>query len=62
MRLRFDDWTFDSGTRELVRRAIADTGASDVKQTGMVIGSVMKSGAAVDGATVSRLVREELGA
>ena len=49
-------------TRDLVRRAIAETGATDQKQTGMVIGTVMKSGAAVDGATVSRLVREELGA
>ena len=49
-------------TRALVRRAVAETGATEPKQTGMVIGIVMKSGAAVDGATVSRLVREELGA
>ncbi len=49
-------------TRALVRRAVAETGATEPKQTGMVIGAVMKSGAAVDGATVSRLVREELGA
>lgn len=49
-------------TRALVQQAIADIGADDPKMTGRVIGQVMKSGAAVDGALVNRLVREELGA
>jgi uncharacterized protein YqeY len=49
-------------TRALVRDTIAAVGAEDVKQTGLVIGRVMKSGAAVDGTVVSRIVREELGA
>ena len=48
-------------TRDLVRATIADLGVDDSSRSGQVIGAVMKSGAAVDGATVSRLVREELG-
>ncbi|MGD2051361.1 MAG: GatB/YqeY domain-containing protein [Acidimicrobiia bacterium] len=49
-------------TRVLVRSAIDELGASDPKMVGRVIGHVMKSGAAVDGGLVNRLVREELGA
>jgi hypothetical protein len=49
-------------TRVLVQEAIANLGADDPKMTGRVIGRVMGSGAEVDGALVSRLVREELSA
>ncbi len=49
-------------TRRLVKVAMAELGVTDPKQAGRVVGAVMKSGEAVDGATVSRLVREELGA
>lgn len=49
-------------TRELVRGAIAELAVTDPKQAGRVVGEVMRSGRAVDGATVNRLVREELGA
>jgi uncharacterized protein YqeY len=48
-------------TRELVKTTIAELGVDDASRSGQVIGVVMKSGAEVDGATVSRLVREELG-
>ena len=48
-------------TRALVRASIEDLGADDITMLGRVIGDVMKSGADLDGATVSRLVREELG-
>ena len=49
-------------TKALVRSVIAELGADDPKMTGKVIGHVMKSGEALDGAIVNRLVREELGA
>ncbi|NNF65821.1 MAG: GatB/YqeY domain-containing protein [Acidimicrobiia bacterium] len=48
-------------TSALVAKAIADVGASDVKDLGRVMGAVMKSGAEVDGALVNQLVREQLG-
>lgn len=48
-------------TRDLVKATIAQLGVDDPSRSGQVIGAVMKSGAAVDGGTVSRLVREELG-
>jgi uncharacterized protein YqeY len=48
-------------TRTIVRDAIAELGATDVNMMGRVIGHVMKSGAEVDGALVSRVVGEELG-
>lgn len=48
-------------TRALVKQAIAELSASDVKMAGRVIGHIMKSGADVDGSLVNRLVREELG-
>lgn len=51
----------DEETRQLVRRAIADTGAAAPGDRGRVIGAVMKSGAEVDGGTVARIVAEELG-
>ena len=51
----------DDETRELVKTTIAELGVDDAGRSGQVIGVVMKSGAEVDGATVSRLVREELG-
>ena len=47
-------------TRNLVRSAIAEVGAADMKGMGRVMGHVMKSGAEVDGALVSRIAREEL--
>lgn len=50
-------------TRALVRSAIAELKADDPKQAGRVVGHVMKSGVeGLDGALVSRLVREELAA
>lgn len=49
-------------TRELVRRTIAELGATDPKEVGRVIGTIMRSGADLDGSLVARLVREELGA
>jgi uncharacterized protein YqeY len=49
-------------TRALVRQAIAELGAEDPKMSGRVTGHVMRSGEAVDGGLVNRLVREELGA
>lgn len=53
----------EAATRDLVRAAIAETGATDPKMTGRVIGHVMKAaGGTVDGTLVNRLVREELGA
>ncbi len=52
----------EAATRDLVRAAIAELGATDPKMTGRVIGQVMKAGAGtVDGTLVNRLVREELG-
>lgn len=52
----------ETATRELVRAAIAELGVDDPKQTGRVMGHIMKSGADLDGSLVNRLVREELGA
>jgi uncharacterized protein len=50
-------------TREVVRIAIKELKAEDPKQVGRVIGHIMKNGPrGVDGAVVSRLVREALGA
>lgn len=47
---------------KVVDSVIAETGASDMKQMGAVIGAVVKQvGARADGGTVSRLVRERLG-
>ena len=49
--------------RALVREAIASTGASAPKDAGKVIGAVMgKARGRVEGSTVSRLVKEALGA
>ena len=46
---------------KVVREVVAETGATTAAQMGIVIGGVMKRvGARADGATVSRLVREEL--
>ena len=47
-------------TRALVLTAIAETGAADLKMMGRVMGHVMKSGADVDGALVSKIARQEL--
>ena len=52
----------EEDTRALVTSTIAELGIDDPGQAGRVIGAVMRSGAEVDGALVSRLVREELGA
>lgn len=50
-------------TREVVRVAIMELKANDIKQMGQVIGHIMKNGpGGLDGAVVSRLVREALGA
>ena len=50
-------------TRRTVRAAIAELKADDPKMAGRVIGHVMKnSGKNLDGALVSQIVREELGA
>jgi uncharacterized protein YqeY len=50
-------------TRRTVKAAIAELKADDPKMVGRVIGHVMKnSGKSLDGAVVSRIVREELGA
>ncbi len=48
-------------TRDLVRRAVAETGASGPSAVGRVIGAVMKAHRdRVDGALVRRVVEEEL--
>ncbi len=49
-------------TRTLVREAIAELGVEGPAAVGRVIGTIMKSGAELDGALVAQLVREELGA
>ncbi len=52
----------EEATRALVRAAIVELEATDPRMAGRVIGQVMKAGAgSLDGALVSRLVREELG-
>ncbi|MCJ7780483.1 MAG: GatB/YqeY domain-containing protein [Acidimicrobiia bacterium] len=50
----------EAATRALVAKAIEETGATDPKMTGQVIGEVMKSGEEVDGALVARLVNAAL--
>lgn len=46
---------------ELVRTVIADTGASGPQAMGQVIGQVkQKAGAAADGSTIARIVKEQL--
>lgn len=51
----------ESELESMVEEAIKQTGASDMKQMGAVIGVVMKkSGARADGGAVSKLVREKL--
>jgi uncharacterized protein YqeY len=53
----------EAETAEVVRVAIMELKASDPKQMGQVIGHIMKNGpGGMDGAVVSRLVREALGA
>lgn len=49
-------------TRSIVKEAIAELGVDDPKQSGRVIGHVMKSRDGLDGGLVNALVREELGA
>jgi uncharacterized protein YqeY len=49
-------------TREVVRVALMELRVDDPKQAGQVIGHIMKNGPkGMDGAVVSRLVREALG-
>jgi hypothetical protein len=51
----------ESELETMVEEAIKQTGASDMKQMGAVIGVVMKkAGAQADGGAVSKLVREKL--
>jgi len=53
----------EAETREVVDIAIKELRANDPKQAGQVIGHIMKNGPlGMDGALVSRLVREALGA
>lgn len=52
----------ETETRQLVRQTIREIGAEGPAAVGRIIGTVMKSGAEVDGSLVARLVREELGA
>jgi uncharacterized protein YqeY len=48
-------------TRALVKAAITELAVDDPKMVGRVTGHVMKSGQALDGGLVGRIVREELG-
>jgi uncharacterized protein YqeY len=53
----------EEGTRGLVREAIEELGVADEKAAGQVTGHLMKKhGKDLDGALVSRIVREELAA
>jgi uncharacterized protein YqeY len=53
----------DTVVKEVVRVALMELRVSDPKQAGQVIGHIMKNGPkGLDGAAVSRLVREALGA
>ena len=54
------DAVSETETRALVRETIAKLGVDDPKMKGRVIGEVMQSGEALDGALVARLVGEEL--
>ncbi len=52
----------DDTVREVIRVAVMETRVSDPKQAGQLIGHIMKNGPkGLDGAQVSRLVREALG-
>lgn len=52
----------EAQTREVVAIAIKELKAADPKQAGKVIGHIMKNGpVGMDGALVSRIVREALG-
>lgn len=52
----------DDELKELVRAAIAKTGASDMQDMGKVIGAVKaEAGSSVDGGRVAALVKQELG-
>lgn len=51
----------EAASLELVKRAIADLGATDPKEAGRVVGHIMKSHQGeVDGGLINRLVRAEL--
>lgn len=50
----------EEATRALVDKTIADLGAGHDTPAGKIIGAVMRSGEAMDGALVNRLVRERL--
>jgi uncharacterized protein YqeY len=53
----------DAEVKEVIRVALMELRAADPKQAGQVIGHIMKNGPkGLDGAQVSRLVREALGA
>lgn len=52
----------DDAVREVIRVALMELRVSDPKQAGQLIGHIMKNGPkGLDGAQVSRLVREALG-
>lgn len=53
----------DEQLAALVDEAIAETGATDLKQMGQVIGAVIaKAGGGADGGRISKVVKERLGA
>jgi uncharacterized protein YqeY len=53
----------DDEVRAIVRETVARLGASDVKQSGRVVGEIMKAHKGkLEPATVKRMVEEELGA
>jgi uncharacterized protein YqeY len=57
-----DQGDMEDQAREAVRVALMELRVTDPKQAGQVIGHIMKNGpSGLDGATVSRLVREALG-
>ena len=53
----------DDETRSIVRETVARLGVSDAKQSGRVVGEIMKANKGkLEPATVKRMVEEELGA
>jgi len=53
----------DDETRAIVRETVARLGVSDAKQSGRVVGDIMKAHKGkLEAATVKRMVDEELGA
>lgn len=57
-----DESENEEEARRVVKAAIAELGIDDPKQTGRLMGHIMKSSPGLDGAIVNRIVKEELGA